>query len=59
MNITRILKNKWLWVAVVFVFIGYQLMDDFFNYDYTGDENFNVVVDDLMKATEKGSTMQD
>ena len=59
MNIPRILKNKWLWVAVVFVFIGYQLMDDFFNYDYTGDENFNVVVDDLMKATEKGSTMQD
>ena len=59
MKITRILKNKWLWVAVVFVFIGYQLMDDFLSYDFTGDENFSVVVDDLMKATEKGSTMQD
>ena len=59
MNIPKILKNKWIWVAVVFVFIGYQLMDDFLTYDYTGDENFNVVVDDLMKATEAGSIMQD
>ena len=59
MNIPRILKNKWLWVAVVFVFIGYQLMDDFRSYDFTGDENFNVVVDDLIKSTNAGSTMQD
>ena len=34
MNITRILKNKWLWVAVVFVFIGYQLMEDLLIYEY-------------------------
>jgi len=34
MNIAKILKNKWLWVAVVFVFIGYQLMDDCFTYDW-------------------------
>ena len=59
MNIAKILKNKWLWVAVVFVFIGYQLMDDFLSYDFTGDENFNVVVDDLIKSTNAGSTMQD
>ena len=59
MNIPRILKNKWIWVAVVFVFIGYQLMDDFLSYEFTGDENISVVVDDLMKATEKGSTLQD
>ena len=59
MNIPRILKKKWLWVAVVFVFIGYQLMDDFLAYDFTGDENFNVVVDDLIKSTNAGSTMQD
>ena len=58
MNITRILKNKWLWVAVVFVFIGYQLMDDFLAYDFTGDE---IVMqgDDVIKATNTGSTMQD
>ena len=58
MNITRILKNKWLWVAVVFVFIGYQLMDDFLSYDFTGDE---IVMqgDDVIKATNAGSTMQD
>ena len=58
MNITRILKNKWLWVAVVFVFIGYQLMDDFLTYDLTGDE---IVMqgDDVIKATNAGSTMQD
>ena len=58
MNIPRILKNKWLWVAVVFVFIGYQLMDDFLTYDLTGDE---IVMqgDDVIKATNAGSTMQD
>ena len=58
MKITRILKNKWLWVAVVFVFIGYQLMDDFLSYDFTGDE---IVMqgDDVIKATNAGSTMQD
>ena len=58
MNIARILKNKWLWVAVVFVFIGYQLMDDFLSYDFTGDE---IVMqgDDVIKATNAGSTMQD
>ena len=58
MNIPRILKNKWLWVAVVFVFIGYQLMDDFLSYDFTGDE---IVMqgDDVIKATNAGSTMQD
>ena len=58
MNITRILKNKLLWVAVVFVFIGYQLMDDFLSYDFTGDE---IVMqgDDVIKATNAGSTMQD
>ena len=41
MKITRILKNKWLWVAVVFVFIGYQLMDDFLSYDYTRERVHN------------------
>ena len=58
MNIPRILKYKWLWVAVVFVFIGYQLMDDFLSYDFTGDE---IVMqgDDVIKATNAGSTMQD
>ena len=58
MNIPRILINKWLWVAVVFVFIGYQLMDDFLSYDFTGDE---IVMqgDDVIKATNAGSTMQD
>ena len=58
MNIPKILKNKWLWVAVVFVFIGYQLMDDFLSYDFTGDE---IVMqgDDVIKATNAGSTMQD
>ena len=58
MKITRILKNKWLWVAVVFVFIGFQLMDDFLSYDFTGDE---IVMqgDDVIKATNAGSTMQD
>ena len=58
MNFPRILKNKWLWVAVVFVFIGYQLMDDFLSYDFTGDE---IVMqgDDVIKATNAGSTMQD
>ena len=58
MNIPRILKNKWIWVAVVFVFIGYQLMDDFLSYDFTGDE---IVMqgDDVIKATNAGSTMQD
>ena len=58
MNIPRILKNKWLWVAVVFVFIGYQLMDDFLTYDLTGGE---IVMqgDDVIKATNAGSTMQD
>ena len=59
MNISKILKNKWTWVAVVFVFIGYQLMDDFLTYDYTGDENFSQNDDDQMKAKEAGSTMQD
>ena len=58
MNITRILKNKLLWVAVVFVFIGYQLMDDFLAYDFTGDE-FVTQGDDVIKATNAGSTMQD
>ena len=59
MNILRIFKNKWLWVAVVFVFIGYQLMDDFLSYEFTGFENISVVVDDLIKSTNAGSTMQD
>ena len=58
MKITRILKNKWLWVAVVFVFIGYQLMDDFLTYDLTGDEIVRQG-DDVIKATNAGSTMQD
>ena len=58
MNITRILKNKWIWVAVVFVFIGYQLMDDFLSYDLTGDEII-MQGDDVIKATNAGSTMQD
>ena len=58
MNIPKILKNKWLWVAVVFVFIGYQLMDDFLSYDLTGDEII-MQGDDVIKATNAGSTMQD
>ena len=56
MNIPRILKNKWLWVAVVFVFIGYQLMDDFLSYDL-GERRKEG--DDVIKATNAGSTMQD
>ena len=58
MSITRILKNKWIWVAVFFVFIGYQLMDDFLANDFTGDE-FVMQGDDVIKATNAGSTMQD
>ena len=59
MNITRILKNKLLWVAVVFVFIGYQLMDDFLIYEYLGWENISTILDEQIKATNAGTTKQD
>ena len=59
MNITRILKNKWLWVAVVFVFIGYQLMEDFLIYEYLGWENISTILDEQIKATNAGTTKQD
>ena len=52
MNITRILKNKWIWVAVVFVFIGYQLMDDFATYEWKGMENIVQIMDALHNAAE-------
>ena len=52
MNITRILKNKWIWVAVVFVFIGYQLMDDFATYEWRGMENIVQIMDALHNAAE-------
>ena len=53
MNIARILKNKWLWVAVVFVFIGYQLMDDFATYEWKGMENVVQIMDALHDAAEE------
>jgi len=59
MNIPRILKNKWLWVAVVFVFIGYQLMEDFLIYEYLGWENISTILDEQIKATNAGTTKQD
>ena len=59
MNITRILKNKWLWVAVFFVFIGYQLMEDFLIYEYLGWENISTILDEQIKATNAGTTKQD
>ena len=59
MNIARILKNKWLWVAVVFVFIGYQLMEDFLIYEYLGWENISAILDEQIKATNAGTTKQD
>ena len=59
MNITRILKNKWIWVAVVFVFIGYQLMEDFLIYEYLGWENISTILDEQIKATNAGTTKQD
>ena len=58
MNITRILKNKWIWVAVVFVFIGYQLMDDFLIYEYLGWENISTILDEQIKATNAGTAKQ-
>ena len=59
MNIPRILKNKWIWVAVVFVFIGYQLMEDFLIYEYLGWENISTILDEQIKATNAGTTKQD
>ena len=59
MNIARILKNKWIWVAVVFVFIGYQLMEDFLIYEYLGWENISTILDEQIKATNAGTTKQD
>ena len=53
MNIARILKNKWIWVAVVFVFIGYQLMDDFATYEWKGMENIVQIMDALHDAAEE------
>ena len=52
MNIARILKNKWLWVAVVFVFIGYQLIDDFSTYEWRGMENVVQIMDALHEAAD-------
>ena len=54
MNIPRILKNKWIWVAVVFVFIGYQLMDDFTTYEWKGMENVVYIMDALHNAADEG-----
>ena len=60
MNITRILKNKWIWVAVFFVFIGYQLMDDFDTYEWKGMENIVQIMDALHNAAEEsGAKAQD
>ena len=59
MNITRILKNKWIWVAVFFVFIGYQLMEDLLIYEYLGWENISTILDEQIKATNAGTTKQD
>ena len=59
MNIARILKNKWLWCAVVFVFIGYQLMEDFLIYEYLGWENISTILDEQIKATNAGTHKQD
>ena len=59
MNIARILKNKWLWFAVVFVFIGYQLMEDLLIYEYLGWENISTILDEQIKATNAGTTKQD
>ncbi len=53
MNIPKILKNKWLWVAVVFVFIGYQLMDDFASYEWRGMENISQIMDSLHDAADE------
>ena len=53
MNIPKILKNKWLWVAVVFVFIGYQLMDDFTTYEWRGMENISQIMDALHDAADE------
>ena len=53
MNIPKILKNKWLWVAVVFVFIGYQLMDDFATYEWRGMENIVQIMDALHEAADE------
>ena len=59
MNIARILNNKWIWVAVFFVFIGYQLMEDFLIYEYLGWENISTILDEQIKATNAGTTKQD
>ena len=60
MNITRILKNKWIWVSVVVVFIGYQLMDDFATYEWKGMENIVQIMDALHNAAEEsGAKAQD
>ena len=53
MNIPKILKNKWTWVAVVFVFIGYQLMDDFATYEWRGMENIVQIMDALHEAADE------
>jgi len=60
MSITRILKNKWIWVAVFFVFIGYQLMDDFATYEWKGMENISQIMDALHNGADKsGAKGQD
>ena len=59
MNIARILKNKWIWAAIFFVFIGYQLMEDFLIYEYLGWENISTILDEQIKATNAGTTKQD
>ena len=59
MNIARILKNKWIWVAVFFVFIGYQLMEDFLIYEYLGWENISTILDEQIKPTNAGTHKQD
>ena len=53
MNISKILKNKWTWIAVFFLFIGYQLMDDFTTYEWKGMENVVQIMDALHDAAEE------
>ena len=58
MNFGKIIKNKYLWLIVIVIFIGYQIIQDASVYKWTGYENLSAVSEGNIKAASEAGGKQ-
>ena len=58
MNFGKIIKNKYLWLVVIVIFIGFQILQDASVYEWTGYENVSAVSESNIKAASEAGGKQ-